>query len=85
MTVRLLTVDEAASELRVHPETVRRLIRRGDLCAFKAGRAWRVPADSLIPAAPRAPRAPRPRPVTGEARQQARRILAARAGEHTNA
>lgn len=38
----LLTVEEAATELRVHPATVRRMIRRGEIAAVRVGRLWRV-------------------------------------------
>lgn len=42
MTEQLFTTDEAAELLKVHPETVRNWIRRGDLVAIKVGRHWRV-------------------------------------------
>lgn len=45
----LLTVEEAAAELRVHPATVRRMIRRGEIPAVKVGRLWRVDADVTKP------------------------------------
>ena len=47
--VTLLTVDEAAEQLRVHPVTVRRMIRRGDLAAVRIGSVYRVDADELKP------------------------------------
>jgi len=38
----LWTVDEAASYLRLEPETVRSMARRGELPVFKVGkRLWR--------------------------------------------
>jgi excisionase family DNA binding protein len=37
----LLTTEEAASVLRVHPRTVQRLVERGDLCAVHIGSAVR--------------------------------------------
>lgn len=43
----LLTVDEAAAYLRVHPATVRSMIKRGDIAAIRVGRIWRVEAASL--------------------------------------
>lgn len=45
-----LTVAEAADYLSVSPVTVRRLIARGDLPAFKVGssRAVRIPRVELI-------------------------------------
>src|SRR4051794_5717317 len=35
----LLTTDEAADLLHVHPRTVQRLVRRGELCAVHLGSA----------------------------------------------
>lgn len=45
----LLTVDEAAEQLRCHPVTIRRMIRRGDLAAVKVGSVYRISADDLKP------------------------------------
>lgn len=45
----LLTVDEAATQLRVHPETIRRMIKRGQIAAVKAGTVYRIPEDELAP------------------------------------
>ena len=47
MTEQLFTTDEAAELLKVHPETVRNWIRRGDLVAIKIGRQWRVKRADL--------------------------------------
>ena len=42
----LLTTQEAADALRVHPRTVQRLVERGQLCAVHLGTAVRFdPAD----------------------------------------
>jgi excisionase family DNA binding protein len=38
---RLLDTHEAALLLNVHPETVKRMARRGDLAAVKFGKIWR--------------------------------------------
>jgi excisionase family DNA binding protein len=46
-TVRLLDAREAASRLRLHPETVSRMARTGRISAVKVGREWRFHADSL--------------------------------------
>ena len=35
---KMLNIDEAATVLRVHPETLRRFIREGRICAYKIGR-----------------------------------------------
>lgn len=47
MTEQLFTTDEAAELLKVHPETVRNWIRRGELVAIKIGRQWRVKRADL--------------------------------------
>ena len=38
----LLSVEEAAEKLRVHPETVRKWLRDGELEGEKFGRLWRI-------------------------------------------
>ena len=43
----VLTVDEVARYLRVHPMTVQRWCRRGDLPAAKLGRAYRIKKGDL--------------------------------------
>jgi excisionase family DNA binding protein len=45
----LLTVREASELLRVHPETILRMIRRGDLPAIKCGTVYRISTDDLRP------------------------------------
>jgi len=57
----LMTVDEVADRLRMGPQGVRRMIRRGELRARKVGKQYLVtPADllayldSLAPAGPAA-------------------------------
>ncbi len=47
MATQMLTVFEAAAVLSLHPDTVRRMINRGDLAAVKVGRHWRVPSSVL--------------------------------------
>jgi excisionase family DNA binding protein len=44
-SVRYLTVDDAAAELGCHVETVRRMLRRGEMEGRKLGSSWRVLAD----------------------------------------
>ncbi len=46
---RYLTPDEAAHVLRVHPGTIRRLLREGRLVGVRVGRQWRIAEDSLTP------------------------------------
>ncbi|MDP9372317.1 MAG: helix-turn-helix domain-containing protein [Chloroflexota bacterium] len=43
----VLTVDEVARYLRVHPMTVQRWCRTGDLPAAKIGRAYRIKCGNL--------------------------------------
>lgn len=43
----LVTVDEAAESLSLHPDQVRRLVRRGELVGYRLGRAVRIDADSV--------------------------------------
>ena len=49
----LLTVEQAAERLQLHPETVRRQLKRGELRAIKRGRIWRVPESALMENAPK--------------------------------
>ncbi len=41
-------VFEAARILGVHPETIRRLIRQGDIPAYKVANKWFVHRDQLV-------------------------------------
>ena len=43
----LLTIEQAATRLQLHRDTVRRQIKRGALRAVKRGRVWRVPESAL--------------------------------------
>lgn len=38
----MLTPEEIAEKLRVHPNTVRDYLKRGILSGIKLGRAWRI-------------------------------------------
>ena len=38
----LYTVKEVAAMLKLNPETIKRMIYRGDLQAAKVGRVWRI-------------------------------------------
>lgn len=51
-TEPLLTVAEAAEQLHSHPETVRKLLRRGDLAGIKfpsanRGGTWKIRQSSI--------------------------------------
>lgn len=43
----LLTIEQTAQRLQLHPETVRRQLVRGTLRGIKRGRSWRVPESAL--------------------------------------
>lgn len=43
----MMTIDEVAKYLNLHPLTVRRLAREGAITAFKVGRQWRVKRELL--------------------------------------
>ncbi|MBT3181213.1 MAG: helix-turn-helix domain-containing protein [Deltaproteobacteria bacterium] len=42
-----LTVNEAAEYLRVHPCTIRRHIKSGEVPAFRVGGVWRLDKESI--------------------------------------
>ncbi len=42
-----LTVDEAAAHLAVHPETIRRAIRRGELACYRRRGCTRIAPEHL--------------------------------------
>jgi excisionase family DNA binding protein len=46
-TRKILTVVEVSEFLRLHPTTVYRLLRKGELPAFKIGGGWRVNQHDL--------------------------------------
>lgn len=41
------SVDELANMFDVHPETIRRMLKRGEIKGYKFGREWRVNEDEL--------------------------------------
>ena len=43
----VMTIDQVAEYLSLHPLTVRRLAREGEIPAFKVGRQWRVKRQLL--------------------------------------
>lgn len=47
MSKEILTAQEVATYLRVHPYTVKRLARAGKLPGFKIGGQWRFKKESL--------------------------------------
>lgn len=46
-TPALLTPDDVATQLQMHRDTVRRLLREGTLPGLKIGRSWRVRREAL--------------------------------------
>ena len=44
---RLVTVRELSNYLRVHPSTIYRLLKRGDLPALKLGSDWRFNLEAI--------------------------------------
>ena len=46
-TQPIMAIDEVAAYLGLHPLTVRRLARDGEIPAFKVGRQWRVKRELL--------------------------------------
>jgi excisionase family DNA binding protein len=44
---RLLDSEEAAALLRIHPKTLQRLARRGEVVAIQIGKLWRFRASAL--------------------------------------
>jgi excisionase family DNA binding protein len=43
----ILTLENVAEYLRVHPSTIYRLLRKKQLPAFKLGRDWRFHRESI--------------------------------------
>ena len=43
----IMTVKEVSEYLKVHPSTVYKLLRAGDLPAFRIGTDWRFKADAI--------------------------------------
>ena len=43
----LLDSEEAAAMLKIHPKTLQRLARSGEISAVQIGRLWRFRASSL--------------------------------------
>jgi excisionase family DNA binding protein len=44
---KVMTLEETADYLRVHPSTVYRLVKRRQLPAFKVGSDWRFNLESI--------------------------------------
>lgn len=46
--IRLGSVDQAAAMLTVNPVTIRRMVDRGDITAYRVGRLIKVDLDELL-------------------------------------
>lgn len=46
-TLEALTVQQVADYLHLHPLTIRNLIRKGHIPAYKDGREWRIDRAKL--------------------------------------
>ena len=44
---QLMTVAEIAALLQLKPETIREMVRRGQIPAIKVGRVWRFDQDAV--------------------------------------
>ena len=44
---KVMTLEETADHLRVHPSTVYRLLKKRQLPAFKVGSDWRFNVESI--------------------------------------
>ena len=44
----LMTVQQVAEQLDMHPETIRRKIKAGDLKAYTTGRSYRISEEQLM-------------------------------------
>ena len=85
----LLTIEQAATRLQLHPETVRRQIKRGLMRAVKRGRVWRVPESALQEASlsltTATPTAATPSDALADAEAIWREMTSGDAARHNNA
>lgn len=44
---QLLTLDEVAETLKVHENTILRIIKKAEISAIKVGGQWRLSTDAL--------------------------------------
>lgn len=44
---KLLTLDEVATTLKVHENTILRIIKKAEISAIKVGGQWRITTDDL--------------------------------------
>ncbi len=48
----LIDTDEAAALLQIHPKTLQRMARRGDVRGYQLGKLWRFRASDLVKCVP---------------------------------
>lgn len=58
MAELLLTVDQTAKRLQLHPVSVRRQLQSGRLRGIKRGKLWRIPESALTETTPENPQNP---------------------------
>ena len=44
----LIDTEEAAALLRIHPKTLQRMARRGEVRGYQLGKLWRFRASDLV-------------------------------------
>jgi excisionase family DNA binding protein len=47
MQEQVYSIEEAARLLKVHPDTIRRMIKRGEMQSRKVGRQYRIPRSEI--------------------------------------
>ncbi len=52
MTEMFLTVEQVADRLQLHPDSVRRQLKRGTMRGIKRGTRWRVPESAVEESTP---------------------------------
>jgi excisionase family DNA binding protein len=67
MADMLLTIDQVAERLQIHPASVRRQLRGGLLRGVKRGKLWRVPESALYEPTPDQGHTQRLAPETAQA------------------
>jgi excisionase family DNA binding protein len=48
----LIDTDQAAALLKIHPKTLQRMARRGEVRGYQLGKLWRFRASDLVKSVP---------------------------------
>lgn len=48
----LIDTEQAAALLRIHPKTLQRMARRGEVRGYQLGKLWRFRASDLVKSVP---------------------------------